>query len=59
MKCLRCQALLRYMGTEKLQLGQTGFLLGSLPNLFAGSLTVQIYVCKNCGKMEFFCDSTD
>ena len=50
MKCLRCQALLHYMGTEKLQLGQTGFLLGSLPNL---------YVRKTCGKMEFFCDSTD
>ncbi len=52
--CLRCDAAMRHFKTEKLQLGETGWLLGDLPNLFAGSLEVDIYICPKCGKIEFF-----
>ena len=45
---------MRHIGREKLQLGQTGWLLGDLPNLFAGALKVDIYACPDCNKMEFF-----
>lgn len=52
--CLRCQTQMRYLKREKLQLGQTGWILGDWPNLLAGALEVDIYGCPNCGKLEFF-----
>lgn len=52
--CYHCQIPLSYYGTEKLQCGETGLLTGSLGNLMSGSLTVQIYGCQSCGKLEFF-----
>ena len=54
LKCLRCQSTMRFAGRENLQLGKTGWLLGDLPNLFAGALEVSIFACPNCGKVEFF-----
>lgn len=39
---------------EKIQLGQTGFFLGDLPNLVAGSLEVEIWCCPHCGKIELY-----
>ena len=54
MSCLRCGESMRYIGKEKLQLGQTGWLLGDLPNLWAGSMEVNLYVCSHCGKLEFY-----
>lgn len=52
--CLRCGAEMQHVKTEKLQLGETGWVLGDLPNLFAGALEVDIYACPGCGKLEFF-----
>jgi len=54
LKCLRCNQQMDYLKSERIQLGQTGFFLGDLPNLMAGALEVDIYVCNNCGKIEFF-----
>jgi DNA-directed RNA polymerase subunit RPC12/RpoP len=45
---------MNHIRTESLQLGETGWILGDLPNLLAGSLEVEIYACSNCGKLEFF-----
>lgn len=52
--CSACKGPLKYAGREKLQLGQTGWLLGDLPNLWAGALQVHIYYCPTCGKIEFY-----
>ena len=52
--CLRCSEEMRYIRREKLQLGETGWFLGDLPNLLAGAMKVDIYACKTCGKLEFF-----
>ena len=41
-------------GYRKIQLGQTGWILGYLPNLISGAIEAEIYVCKNCGKIEFY-----
>lgn len=35
--CLRCDQTMTYIRREKLQLGQTGWFLGDLPNLVAGA----------------------
>ena len=52
--CLRCGERLNHITTNKIQLGQTGWILGDLPNLFAGALEVDIYRCPNCKKIELF-----
>lgn len=54
LKCLRCGVEMELVAREKLQLGQTGWLLGDLPNLLAGSLETAIFTCPKCGKLEFF-----
>ena len=58
MTCLRCQHKMNHIRKEKLQLGQTGWLLGDLPNLLAGAIEVDIYACPHCGKLEFFSADT-
>ncbi len=55
--CAHCSGELKYLKTEKIQLGQTGWLLGDLPNLFAGAMSLQIYLCNTCHKVEFFADT--
>ena len=52
--CLRCEQKMSYIKKEKLQLGETGWILGDLPNLLAGSIDVDIYTCPKCRKIEFF-----
>ena len=52
--CLRCGKKMTYIKAEKIQLGQTGWILGDLPNLVAGAMEVDIFSCPVCGKPEFF-----
>lgn len=58
-KCLRCAEQLHFLSHERLQLGKTGWVLGDLPNLLAGALEVDIYVCPNCRKLEFYAAEDD
>ena len=59
LKCLRCGAAMKSVGRETIQLGQTGWLLGDLPNLLAGGLDVDVRLCPSCGKLEFFCGAEE
>lgn len=54
LSCLRCGSTMAHMKTEKLQLGKTSLLLGDWPNILAGALDVEIYLCPKCRKLEFF-----
>ena len=54
LKCLRCDVELEFVMREKLQLGQTGWILGDLPNLLAGALETAIFTCPRCGGLELF-----
>ncbi len=54
LKCLRCDSQMRFVKSEKIQLGQTGWFLGDLPNLISGAMETAIYACPNCGKIELF-----
>ena len=56
---LLCGTTMKYMGKEKIQLGQTGWLFGDLSNLFAGALEVTVFRCPVCGKLEFFSADED
>ena len=53
-ECLRCGQKMNYIRKGKIQLGQTGWLLGDLPNLLAGAMEVDIYTCPKCRKIEFY-----
>ena len=59
LNCLRCCAGMQFIRREKFQLGQTGWVLGDLPNLFAGAMEIEIYACPKCGKLEFFQPGSD
>ena len=52
-KCLRCDAAMKFGMQQKFQLGKTSFLLGDWPNLMAGALELEVWVCPTCGKVEF------
>lgn len=54
LECLRCGADMRFGMREKVQLGETGWILGDIPNLLAGALELDIYFCPKCGKVEFY-----
>ncbi len=54
LSCLRCGNLMNYIKTENIQLGQYGLILGDIPNYIAGGLLVDIYICNDCHKVEFF-----
>ena len=43
MNCTRCGGEMNLIKREKLQLGQTGWILGDWPNLIAGALEVEIF----------------
>ncbi len=57
-ECLRCRTAMNHIKTEKLQLGQTGWIFGDLPNLLAGAMEVEIYSCPKCRKLEFYLADT-
>ena len=42
------------MGCKKVQLGEAGLLFRDLSHLLSGSLSLEMYVCPDCDKMEFF-----
>ena len=52
--CLRCGGEMICLGQEKIQLGKCGVFLGAWPNILSGALDDDIYVCKNCKKLEFY-----
>jgi len=52
--CTRCGGRMRHMGQGQLQLGRYGLLAGHLDHLFSGALTVDIYSCCKCKKIEFY-----
>ncbi len=54
LSCLRCGRTMEFGMTERFQLGQTGIILGDLPNIIAGSLELEVYYCPGCGKVEFY-----
>ena len=45
---------MQYKGTDQIQLGRTGFFIGTLSNLLSGALDVAIFECPDCGKIEFY-----
>ena len=52
--CLRCGGSMIHIGREQLQMGKYGWLIGSWGHLLSGALSVDIYCCQDCKKLEFY-----
>ncbi len=52
--CLRCGGEMGYAFTEDIQLGKAGVIRGIWPNIWAGAMRVELYCCKDCGRLELF-----
>ena len=57
-RCLRCGEAMQYGGTKRFHEGtrQWGFWLGDVGELFAHREHYDVYLCRRCGKLEFFLD---
>lgn len=58
LECGRCSGSMRYAGLKKFHEGTRawGFWLGDLGELFTNRELYDVYICPNCGKVEFFLD---
>ena len=54
MACLRCGGGMAHAFTENIQLGKSSLLLGDWSNIWAGAMRVEVWCCKDCGRLEFF-----
>ena len=54
LNCLRCGGEMAHAFTENIQLGKTSLLFGDWPNILAGAMRVEVWCCKDCGRLEFF-----
>ena len=52
--CPYCGIRMGYRGAERIQLGRWGIFLEHWDHYLSGSLSVQIYECPECGKLEMF-----
>ncbi len=52
--CLRCQTPLTFIGTKEFHEGMRWGILGNLAELFVNKENLDMFACKNCGKVEFF-----
>lgn len=54
MKCLRCGGQMLDRGESTFKLGEETYFFSDLNRLMSGSLTMNIFRCEDCGKVEFF-----
>jgi hypothetical protein len=56
--CPHCDIEMSYAGTKKFHEGTRAwaFILGDLGELFTNREHFDVYICKNCGKVELFVD---
>lgn len=52
--CLRCEVKMRYSGKYKFHEGMNTGLFGNLFEIFQNREAFDLYVCPECGKVEFF-----
>lgn len=53
-ECLRCQVAMEYRGYYNFHEGASAGLTANFLDLFTNREAFELYVCPNCGKVEFF-----
>jgi len=56
--CLRCEEKLEYAGRKKLHEGDNWGVIGNIGEFLIEELSLDMYVCPQCGHVEFFADKT-
>jgi predicted nucleic-acid-binding Zn-ribbon protein len=54
MDCPRCHAVMQFVGTKKFHEGTNWGAWGDLGELFVNKEDFDVYVCKRCGRVEFY-----
>jgi hypothetical protein len=52
--CVRCDVVLTYAGTREFHEGMNLGVLGDFAELFVSQTKLEMYVCPNCFRVEFF-----
>lgn len=58
-KCVRCNIEMQYKGTKSFHEGTRWGVMGDIGELFVNKEKYDIYVCPNCGVVEFFVDQIE
>jgi hypothetical protein len=53
-ECLRCEVRLRYVGEKSFREGANWGVLGEIGHLFEKRSSFDVYVCPQCGHVDFF-----
>jgi hypothetical protein len=54
LSCLRCSRVLDFVGTRRFHEGTRWGALGELGELFVNKESFDVYLCPECGHVEFF-----
>lgn len=52
--CLRCKTPLSFVGSKEFHEGMRWGALGNLAEMFVSKEPMDMFACKDCGKVEFF-----
>ena len=52
--CLRCETKLSFIGEYKFHEGPKLGIMGNVFEALVNQAVFDLYICKNCGKIEFF-----
>ncbi|MBR5468720.1 MAG: hypothetical protein IKU80_05750, partial [Firmicutes bacterium] len=53
-ECLRCKGKMLDYGPVTFKLGEETYFFSDINRLVSGSLNLNVLVCENCGKAEFY-----
>ena len=56
-ECLRCEVKLLYVGEKRFREGGNWGVMGEIGHLFEKSESYHVYVCRQCGHVDFFIDA--
>ena len=54
--CQRCEQQMEFVGTKRLHEGTNWGVLGEIGEFFVKRERFDVYVCPQCGRVEFFVD---
>jgi hypothetical protein len=57
--CIRCNSALTFTGTKAFREGTNWGMLGDFGEFFDGHLSLEMYVCPKCLRVEFFVSEPD
>jgi len=53
-KCSACKGAMLSIGVQRIQLGGGWLFFNRISHASAGALEVEIFICSECGKTEFY-----